>query len=333
MKDAIMTASNIDFLPPLWMRPAMVQTGLASLKFRGRGQSALELNSHEEILTTAASVRLKIVTTDHQDEGHNEQNRPVIIFIHGWEGSSDSTYVVAASRRVYAQGCSVVRLNLRDHGETHGLNEGAFFATLFDEVFDAVSIICQRYKNRPVLLVGFSLGGNYVLRTACQLVKTPIDNLARLIAISPVIDPPSSNPSLDDSQLIKAYFLKKWRRSMRLKQAAFPQLYNFDDVIGMDNIMEMTEILIARYTDYPNAMAYFAAYAVGANDVKDCPAPLTIIAAQDDPVVPMEMCKSLMLSPQSQLLMWPHGGHNGFFQSLSGPTGYDDVIADIIRML
>lgn len=314
------------FSPPLWMRPAMVQTGLASLKFRKRGVTPLETNSRVDILTTPAGVRLKTVSTEADNS-----LRPVFIFIHGWEGSSDSTYVVAAARRVYDKGCSVVRLNLRDHGDTHSLNEGAFYATLFDEVFDAVEIICRQYAGQPVILAGFSLGGNYVLRIARQLIKTPIKNLARLIAISPVIDPPSANPSLDQNPLIKSYFLKKWKRSMRLKQAAFPELYNLDAVLGMTDIMEMTDILIREYTDYPDAMTYFAGYALAPNDVEACPAPLTVIAAEDDPVVPMELCKTLALSPQSQLYLWPHGGHNGFFNSLTGPTGYDDVIANILE--
>lgn len=318
--------ARIDFMPPRLMRPAMIQTGLASLKFRKSGRTAFEYASRESILTTPQDVKLKIVTSESDDK-----TRPLVIFIHGWEGSSDSTYVVAAARRVFSAGCSVVRLNLRDHGGTHALNEGAFFATLFDEVFDAVSMICARYPKRAIVLAGFSLGGNYVLRTARQLVKTPIDNLRHLLAISPVVDPPTSNGALDDNRLIRSYFLKKWKAAMRAKQAAFPQLYNFDDVMGMSNIMDMTEILIARYTDYPDAMTYFAAYGVGSNDVKDCPVPLTIIAASDDPVVPMEKCHSLVLGAKSQLLMWPHGGHNGFFNSLTGPTGYDDVMADIIN--
>lgn len=317
---------SIIFSPPQWMRPAMVQTGLASLKFRKRGVTALERRHRTDILTTPAGVRLKTVTSDVDND-----TRPVIIFIHGWEGSSESTYVVAAARRVYNKNCSVVRLNLRDHGDTHALNEGAFYATLFDEVFDAVEIICRQYEGRPVILVGFSLGGNYVLRIARRLIDKPLKSLAHLIAISPVIDPPSANPSLDSNPLIKSYFLKKWKRSMRLKQAAFPDLYNLDDVLAMTDIMKMTDILIREYTDYPDAMTYFEGYALAPNDVKDCPVPLTVIAAEDDPVVPMELCKSLALSSQSQLYLWPHGGHNGFFNSLIGPTGYDDVIADILE--
>lgn len=321
-----MSDVDLNFSPPVWMRPAIVQTGLASLKYRKRGITALETASRTEILTTPKQVRLKAIISDGDDE-----TRPVLIFIHGWEGSSESTYVVAAGRRVFDMGCSVVRLNLRDHGDTHALNEGAFYATLFDEVFDAVEIICARYPNRPIILVGFSLGGNFTLRIARRLIKTPIDNLAHLIAISPVIDPPSSNPSLDNNAIIRRYFLKKWKRSMALKQAAFPDVYNFDQVMGMRDIMKMTEIVIPQYTDYPDMMTYFSDYAIAPNDVKACPVPITIIAAEDDPVVPMELCKTLQLSLESRLIMWPYGGHNGFFQSLTGPTAYDDVIADILE--
>ena len=317
--------TQIDFMPPRWMRPAMVQTGLASLKFRKRGRTALENNSRDEIITTPEGVRLKIVTSDNVDK-----TRPIVILIHGWEGSSDSTYVVSTARRVFDSGCSVVRLNLRDHGGTHALNEGPFYATLFDEVFDGLSIIAKRYPNRALILAGFSLGGNYVLRTARRLAQTAVPNLSHLIAVSPVVDPPSSNAVLDENWLIKSYFLKKWKASLRAKQAAFPALYDFSDMLAMNDTMAMSEIAIRKYTDYPDTMTYFEAYGVKPHEVKDCPVPLTIIAAADDPVVPMEKCHSLELNAQSQLIMWPYGGHNGFFKSLTGPTGYDEVIAEII---
>ena len=320
-----MTQPIVTFTPPRWMRPSMVQTGLASLKFRKWGQTALERASQEEILCTAEGVKLKAVISES-----TSHTSPIVIFIHGWEGSSDSTYVVSAARRVYARGAGVVRLNLRDHGDTHSLNEGAFYATLFDEVFDSVKMICERYKGRPVVLMGFSLGGNYALRIARRLAHVNIENLGQIIAVSPVVDPPSSNPSLDNNKLIRSYFLKKWKRSMRLKQAAFPELYDFSDILGMTDIMVMTELTITRYTDYPDAMTYFASYAIAPDDLKDCPAALTIIAAKDDPVVPMHLCESLTLNDKARLFMWDYGGHNGFFDSLTGPTGYDDVLGKVL---
>lgn len=320
-----MLQKNFTFVPPHWMRPAMVQTGLASLKFRKRGRTALETSSVDEILCTPEGVKLKAVISEPTTE-----SSPIVIFIHGWEGSSDSTYVVSAARRIYARGVGVVRLNLRDHGETHSLNEGAFYATLFDEVFDSLKMICERYKGRPVLLMGFSLGGNYALRISRRLAQLKIDNLEHIIAVSPVVDPPSSNPTLDENKIIRSYFLKKWKRSMRLKQAAFPDLYDFSDVLGMTDTMAMTEISVSRYTDYPDAMAYLAGYAIAPNDLKNCPVALTIIAAKDDPVVPMHMCESLNLNDKGHLFMWDYGGHNGFFYSLMGPTGYDIVLGHIL---
>ncbi|MEP6342916.1 MAG: alpha/beta fold hydrolase [Maricaulaceae bacterium] len=316
---------NITFMPPLWMRPSMVQTGLASLKFRKKGRTALEAASREDILCTPEGVKLKAVISEPTSD-----TSPIVIFIHGWEGSSDSTYVISAARRVYGRGVGVVRLNLRDHGNTHNLNEGAFYATLFDEVFDSVKMICERYEKRPVILVGFSLGGNYVLRVARRLAKVGIGNLDHILAVSPVIDPASSNPSLDDNKLIRSYFLRKWKRSMRLKQAAFPDIYDFSDVLGMTDIMKMTDITITRFTDYPDAMTYFASYSIAPDDLKDCPTALRIIAAKDDPVVPMRFCESLNLNDKAHLYMWDHGGHNGFFHSLTGPTGYDVVLGQIL---
>ena len=320
-----MRQKNVTFMPPRWMRPAMVQTGLASLKFRKWGRAPMEVAAQEDILQTPKGVKLKSIIS-----GSASTTSPVVIFIHGWEGSSDSTYVVSAARRAYQNGAAVVRLNLRDHGDTHSLNEGAFYATLFDEVFDCVNIICQRYEKRPVILVGFSLGGNYALRIARQLVKVGIDNLKHIMAVSPVINPAQSNPSLDDNKLIRSYFLKKWKRSMRLKQAAFPEIYDFSDVLDMNDIMEMSELTITRYTDYPDAMTYFSSYGIAVDDLKKCPAALTIIAAKDDPVVPMHFCESLKLNDRAQLFMWDHGGHNGFFHSLTGSTGYDIVLGQIL---
>jgi len=76
----------------------------------------------------------------------------------GWEGSQDSTYVISHARFLFDMGVSIFRLNYRDHGPTHHLNEGAFNSTLFNEIFDAVRQISEG-ASVPAYLIGFSLGG------------------------------------------------------------------------------------------------------------------------------------------------------------------------------
>ena len=98
-----------------------------------------------------------------------------MIILHGWEGSSSSAYVLAAGAYFYNRGFSVCRLNLRDHGESHHLNEGLFHGALLEETFDAVNTVARTSQNLPVYLLGFSMGANFALRIAIKHAQTPIE--------------------------------------------------------------------------------------------------------------------------------------------------------------
>jgi len=161
----------------------MVQTILASLKFRKRGHNPMVEAAEEMVLECDDGARLKGSYSRHP------KNNALVIFLHGWEGSQDSTYVATAGRRVYARGASVFRLNYRDHGDTHDLNEGLFYSTLFNEVFDAVKQAAKLADGAPVYIVGFSLGGNFSLRIARSLRDLTIKNLKHIFMISKTLFP------------------------------------------------------------------------------------------------------------------------------------------------
>jgi predicted alpha/beta-fold hydrolase len=56
-----------------------------------------------------------------------------VLLIHGWEGSSSSNYIINTGGYLFQRGYDIIRLNLRDHGESHHLNKGLFKSTLLDE--------------------------------------------------------------------------------------------------------------------------------------------------------------------------------------------------------
>ncbi|MBW2365517.1 MAG: hypothetical protein JRF25_10750 [Deltaproteobacteria bacterium] len=93
-------------------------------------------------------------------------NKGLVIMLSGWEGSSRSTYMLCTGRYFYRNGYSIFRLNFRDHGETHHLNEGLFYGTLLDEVFESVRQAAGLESGLSTFLVGFSMGGNFALRVA-----------------------------------------------------------------------------------------------------------------------------------------------------------------------
>lgn len=303
----------------------MVQTILASLKFRKRGPNPMAEAAEDRIITCEDGVRLKGSYSRHPD------NKALVIFLHGWEGSQESVYIMSGGKRVFERGASVFRLNYRDHGESHDLNEGLFYSTLFNEVFDAVKQAAKLADGAPVYIVGFSLGGNFALRIARSLRDLSIRNLQHIFAISPVVDPWGAAPLVDKNYLFRRYFMKKWTRSMRLKQKHFPELYDFSDILKEKSVLGMTQKLLPAYSEYQTMESYFNAYRVDPHDLAYCPVPVSLITAADDGMIPMEDVMSLTLNDNAKRIVHAHGGHNGFFQSLFGPTWYDDYIHQVME--
>jgi len=287
---------NDTFTPPWWLRPATVQTVLASFRPGAKVPDAVTAASRERIITTAEGARLLGLHAPHPS------GRGLVILLHGWEGSADSTYVRGAARTLYGCGWDIFRLNFRDHGPTHHLNPGIFLAIYLDEVFDAVAQVAAGYPGKPVFLAGFSLGGNFSLRIASRCAQTPIANLCQVVAISPVIDPYRATPYIDANPWILWYFRQKWRRSLAIKQKLFPDRHDFADLDPGLNLMQMTKLLIPRYSAYPTARDYF--------------------------IIPMADLLALPENPRVRRLVQRWGGHNGFVNADLTSTWTDGWMAE-----
>lgn len=308
----------------------MVQTLIASLKFRKKGTSRMQDAAIEMILNCGVDSdgqRVRLMGS----YSHNPQNKALFIFLHGWEGSQDSTYVVSSARRVFDQGASVFRLNFRDHGGTHHLNENIFLATRFDEVLNAVSQGVDLAGGAKAYLIGFSLGGNFALRIARAQKKKKLD-LSHIFAISPVIDPWDAAPLVDKNYFIQRYFKKKLQNSYGLKQEIFPEIHDFSLALSRKTIMEASADILLKYSGHDTLESYFSAYGIAPDDLVDCETPTSLIMAQDDPVVPAAHLDRLKLSAVCKNIRLDYGGHNGFFQTLHGPTWYDDYIENVTSL-
>ena len=283
--------------------------------------------AREVILNTVDDVRLQGFYSSQA----NGRAKGMVMLLHGWEGSANSSYILRTGKFLYENGYSVFRLNYRDHGNTHHLNPGLFYAVLLEEVFSVVQQISEEAVSLPYYLIGFSMGGNFALRIARQHAERPIGNLQHVFSISPVLDPEKSTDAIDAYPLLRTYFRKKWLRSLMKKQACFPDLYDFTDVLHLPTVAEMTEVMIRRYSGYKNASDYFRHYAVLGDALAELTVPVTIVTAQDDPIIPVEDFYGLELHPSTELIVHRYGGHNGFLETLSGKTWYEKKIMDTLK--
>lgn len=311
-----------EFHPTRLLKHPFLQTVLASSKLRKLGGNPMLSASREMILETNGHVRLI------GRYSHHPATKGLVVLLSGWLGDSGSAYNIGTGRYLYQKGYSVFRLNYRDHGESHHLNEGLFYATLLDEVFECVSQAASIEKDRPTFLVGFSLGGNFALRIARQCATSPIENLRHIISISPVLDPDKTTDAADGTIVIKAYFMRKWRKSLLKKQALFPDKYDFSSVLGSD-IRITTEELIRQYSPFESAQQYFQSYTIKNDALMSIPVPTTIIAAEDDPIIPVEDFRRLKLNHLTRLVIHRYGGHNAFIENFSFNTWYERNMVDL----
>nr|WP_240954285.1 alpha/beta fold hydrolase [Solimonas marina] len=249
-----------------------------------------------------------------QPEGAS--TRGFAVLIHGWEGSHESSYLYSMACQTYAAGYDVLRLNLRDHGGSHHLNPEFFHSARIDEVLGAIASAQAMLKPMPLLVVGFSLGGNFALRVGLHGPAAGVHpRLA--VGISPAINPRATMQAIDDGpSLFRWYFTGKWRRTVQAKKAAWPDI-DTTALLDGKSLMEITRVFAERHTEYGAIDPYFAAYTLGAEQFYASPTPLAIITAADDPVIPVDDFQALR--PQGALRAFDltrYGGHCGFIEDL-----------------
>lgn len=317
------------FEPPAYLRNPMLQTFWGSRRPLGRRVRGVLAAARPLILTASDGTRLGAACSRQPVAGA----RGLAILLHGWEGSIASTYTLAAAQVAFDARWDVLRLNFRDHGDTHHLNAGLFYSTRLDEVYDAVVQGAAMACGRPVVVCGFSLGGNFALRIAERWSNAPpagID-LRHVVAVSPVLDPSRATDAIDRRPLIRHYFRRKWQKSLRRKQQLYPSRYDFAGILRLRTIRQMTAALLAAYSDYPDTASYFAGYTVDRRAVSALRVPATLITAADDPVIPVSDFYHLAPEGPVRLIIHAYGGHNGFIANGWGRTWYEAFLAGLLQ--
>ena len=317
-----------EFSPRFPLNNRYVQTYMASHGVRRIMDHPMDLSSRELILTTSEGVRLQGFYSARPGPAES-----LVVLLHGWEGSASSAYVLSAGRYLYDRGHDIFRLNLRDHGDTHHLNQGFFWATLIGEVREALDQVLRRPDVPAVsYLAGFSLGGNFALRLALSPDNGgPSLGFRHVIGVSPLMDPAKATATIDASPVIGRYFMGKWRRSLRTKQKLFPEIYDFDDMLQLGTVLDTTRAIIGKYGEFEDEVDYFGRYTLTSEKLSRAEIPMTIITSEDDPIIPVEDFRPLYDVPGLELRILSYGGHNGFIRNVHGERYYEAVMEEIFK--
>lgn len=313
---------------PGYLRNAHLQTLLNSQgprKWRARG-----------ILRHFASEALVLVAEDgtrllaELDRAGGSGPTALVVLLHGWEGSSRSSYLVTTAARLLAQGFDVLRINLRDHGDSHHLNPELFNSTRSPEVASALQGFVDEQDYQRLFLVGFSLGGSFALRIAAD--RGAQLGLNACVAICPPTDPARAMDALNNGFFVyENYFFRRWHESLQRKLECFPELDYAEDLARAKSLDDLNRLLIPRHTIYERVEDYFAAYALVGARLSALASPAYLIATQDDPIIPVADLARIDPIEQLHIETCRYGGHCGFIQNLAAHSWAEDRILQILQ--
>ena len=308
-----MSITTSDYRAPGWLRSPHVQSLLGTSPMRRRrGARVLQASgSRGEPLLVDAGEGVRLQGILNRPAG---APRALALLLHGWEGSAESSYMRLTAARLLQRGAMVFRLNFRDHGDSHHLNEGLFHSNLLDEVVLAAIEVQRRWgEGLPMFAAGYSLGGNFALRLALHGPLRGL-RLQRVAAVCPVLDPAHTMDAMEQGlPLYLRYFERKWTRSLRRKFALFPPR-DFDDATLRLGMRELTAWLVDRHTGFESLDAYFDGYSIAGERLAGLRVPADVLMAEDDPVIPVADFRNWVLPATARVELAPHGGHCGFLQ-------------------
>ena len=126
----------------------------------------------------------------------------------------------------------------------------------------------------------------------------------------PVIDPQATLRALEQGLgLYRRYFVRRWTRSLRTKERAWPGAHDFADLWQLQDLRQMTAALVGRHTDFATLEAYLEGYALTGKRLESLRAPASILLSADDPIIPVADLERLA---RSELLTVVRTGRPSF---------------------
>lgn len=279
----------------------------------------------------ASERRLFRVDPESQILGHchwqpgKRRDAPVIVVLHGLEGSSESNYMLGIADKAFRLGFHAVRLNQRNCGGTETLTPTLYNSGMSGDYRAVLDELSNGDGFAQIFFVGYSMGGNLVTKMAGEFGDAAPNALRGVCVVCPAMDLAACADALEWRQnyFYQRHFVKGLMARYSTKAKLFPQRYAQGGFGPVRTVREFDDEITAPNFGFKDAQDYYEA--VGAKKVvAQVRVPMLMITAQDDPFVPYALFERAQpaQNPAIRFVAPNHGGHCGFISRYNGPERF-----------
>lgn len=285
---------ELNFEPLFGFSSPHLQTTLASYLPAGKeppSKTCLIELKNKDFLSTLLSTPLNWKESD-----------PIVLLVHGMGGCHTSSYMIRMSRKLYQKGYKVVRVNLRGSGSGKGLSKLPYHAGTSDDILTILKLLKNESPVSEIHTMGFSLGGNIILKLAGELGSLANEWVNTFIAVCPPIDLAQTVSLIQAShnRFYHSYFVKHvLKHSERWNPQNIRTLYEFDEQIT------------APLWGYHGASEYYQKCS-SLHFLPNITQKTHLLFAQDDPFIRFNKLNEISLPDNVHVWTTQKGGHVGF---------------------
>lgn len=231
-----------------------------------------------------------------------------VVLLHGLEGGGGAGYCVSNAWHALERGFVVHRFHMRTCGGTEQLCKTLYHAGLTSDLREFLRQNSQQGRDLPIILIGYSLGGNVGLKLAGELGDTNV--IAGVCAISTPIDLGACAYRMrdPDNLIYERRFVKRMKARV-LATGRVPA----ETLLPLKSIFDIDEYVTAPSFGFRNAEHYYQTQSAKVF-LPEIRVPTMIVQAKDDTFIPFKIFDNPAIgaNPNIRLAVTDHGGHLGF---------------------
>jgi predicted alpha/beta-fold hydrolase len=254
---------------------------------------------------------------DWAESPEDDRDGPLVVLLHGLEGSARSGYALELYRQLHRVGLDAVGLNFRSCSGEPNRRPRLYHSGETGDLEHLLEMLRARFPHRPLAAVGVSLGGNVLL---VHLGRRGDDTpLAAAAVISVPFDLAAGSAALD-SFVGRHVYLRVLLRSMQAKaRARAAELgaagADIPRALAARGFHDFDDALTAPIHGFDGVDDYYGRCSSG-QWLPGVRRPTALLHALDDPFMPSDAvaCDAIAANPHLVPALQPHGGHVGFVE-------------------